>query len=76
MGWGSGSYIATDIIRAFETVSTNTLTPEAKVFFYTALIDALENCDWDTQDEAIGISNEFDKAMRKINPSMFEELDG
>ena len=76
MGWVSGSDLATEIIKAFEVFSefdTRDVSVKMKVEFYKAIITALEQHDWDTQDEAMGMSPEFDAAIRELNPAMFED---
>lgn len=65
MGWGSGSHIMCSIIgAAMESF------PEAdRRSFYKQAINALEEADWDTQDEAMGIDPQFDEVMKELHPN-------
>jgi hypothetical protein len=70
MGWASGSLIADAIIK---TVKAEVKDKEARRRIYLGVIRALENGDWDTQDESLGQDPAFDVAMRELHPD-WEEL--
>lgn len=65
MGWSGGSNIACDMIKC---IKKNVKDEKVKFNLYTCLIKSLENEDWDTEDEAMGVDKVFDKAMLKLNP--------
>lgn len=65
MGWSGGSNIACAMIKC---IKKNVKDDEIKFKLYTGLIQSLENEDWDTEDEAMGIDKVFDKAMLKLHP--------
>ena len=66
MGWASGSEVAQTII---ETVQAEVEDPKARQRIYAGVIRALENHDWDTQDECLGEDAAFDAAMREAHPT-------
>lgn len=60
MGWASGSDIACTMIQA---IADNVKDKKVRKILYEKLISALENADWDTQNEAIGIDPIADKLL-------------
>jgi hypothetical protein len=39
---------------------------------YRPIIEALEESDWDTQDECMGEDEAYDEAITELHPSWFE----
>lgn len=72
MGWASGSRVMTDIIRAVRKVK---IDRPVKVALYKQIIRALEDNDWDTQDECLELDDCFDEAMKELHPTWFEHED-
>lgn len=62
MGWSSGTDVALPI---FESIKTNVDDEGAKKRLYKAVLKALEDADWDCQDEALGIDPILDKMIEK-----------
>ena len=65
MGWASASGLVVALIEATER---SDMSKDSKLIFYTDLIEAFESSDWDTQDEAMGYSKQFDKALKQLHP--------
>lgn len=61
MGWAGGSAIAIDIV---EVISELVEDSSVKREIYEKLIDSLEEQDWDTQEEALGIDPVFDRLLK------------
>lgn len=61
MGWASGSQLAEKIIKGIKKEVKDEKTRER---IYRPIIDALEEMDWDTEDEVEGIDPAWDKAMK------------
>lgn len=70
MGWASGSSLVRQLIA---TIQENVGDPDLRLYIYTDLINAFEDADWDTQDEAMGIDEEFDRAIYQIHPDWKED---
>lgn len=70
MGWSGGTTIANRMIPAAVVAIPNA---EARAKFYTVMIDALEDADWDTQEEALGTDPVFDEVLYKRDPWMKED---
>lgn len=65
MGWGSGSRLATRLIKAAkETISNE----EERVNFYDEMIDAFGDADCDTLDECLGDDPVFDEHWKTKYP--------
>lgn len=60
MGWSSGSEIMNAVIEAVRDEVKN---KEKRKAIYLPVLDMLENNDWDTQDESIGLDAAFDEIM-------------
>lgn len=60
MGWSSGSEIMNSVIEAVRDEVKNKAKRKA---IYLPVLDMLENNDWDTQDESIGLDSAFDEIM-------------
>ena len=45
----------------------------SKKELYMGIIEALENEDWDCQQECMGKSKDFDAALKELHPELFEE---
>jgi len=71
MGWSSGSSLVIDMIEIVEEF----VPKKNRVEFYRDMIPAFEERDWDNLDEAMGISEYFDKAAKELHPKFFEEDD-
>jgi hypothetical protein len=70
MGWSSGSEIMGEIIHALD----KTKIPDGTRFkLYKRLIPALQNQDWDTEDECMGEDPQYDKALRSLHPEWFRD---
>ena len=67
MGYSGGTDIARAVIDA---VKANVADVGARSAIYTALINVLEDADWDTQDEALGRDPAFDRAYRSLHPDL------
>lgn len=65
MGFSSGTDLALPIIHALHSEGVD---PRVRGKVYTTLITALEDLDWDTQNEALGLDPEFDRAMKQLHP--------
>jgi len=72
MGWASGSNIACEMTVAIKNTVTE---PVVRKMLYLNLINVLEDHDWDTQEEAMGIDPLFDEAMKFLHPTWWEEGD-
>jgi len=68
MGWGSGAEVAEDMIKGIEALN---LDDEQKVAVYAVMIKALENHDWDTEDDVTLASRCFDRALFLTDPRHF-----
>jgi hypothetical protein len=66
MGWASGSYIMNDIIDGMKDQFP--YMPSTREIVYRIVIPALENGDWDTQDESMGLDPSFDVVMKDLHP--------
>lgn len=60
MGWSSGSEIMNAVIEAVRDEVKN---KERRKAIYKPVIEILENGDWDTQDESIGLDQAFDELL-------------
>ncbi len=70
MGWASGSSLFSEVIKA---VKKEMPDEKARVRLYKTLIAAFEESDWDTQDECRGEDTAYDKALKKLHPTWFED---
>ena len=70
MGWASGSAIMNAIIDA---VKPHVAEKEARKAIYTPIINALEDGDWDTQDESMERDDAFDEALTELHPKWFQD---
>lgn len=70
MGWSSGSEIMNRVIAAVKPHVTDF---ETRKSIYTPIIEALEDGDWDTQDESVGEDDAFDSALKDLHPSWYDE---
>ncbi len=61
MGWASGSELMDSVIKAAK-VAIPTLATRKK--FYTKVIDAFQDRDWDTEEECMGADPAFDAALK------------
>jgi hypothetical protein len=66
MGWCSGSEVMDRIIKAMKKEVKDS---KLRYKLYLAFIDALEDRDWDCQEECLGQDEAFDKALYKLHPS-------
>lgn len=65
MGWSGGSSVAANLI---EVVSNRALRTCDKEAIYKVLINTLEDHDWDTQEECVGIDYIFDAVLKEMHP--------
>ena len=72
MGWSSGTDIAVAVAKALVRELPD---PEARRRVYEPLVTALNEGDWDTQDEAMGIDPVLDKLL-DIDPEEADDEDG
>lgn len=63
MGWSSGSEILSRLIPLIENACEN-LEPNHPRHLYSDIIDIFEDGDCDTCEEAMGISEDFDNAIK------------
>ena len=70
MGWSYGSEIMNRVIDA---VKPHVANDEVRKSIYTPIIEALEDGDWDTQDESMGKDEAFDAALKELHPRWFDE---
>lgn len=70
MGWSSGSRIMNKVI---DVVSLHVADFESRKSIYTPIIEALEDGDWDTQDESLGKDGAFDCALKDLHPGWYDE---
>jgi len=70
MGWGSGSYLMIDIIRALKRAR---ISPKDRTKIYKVLIPAFEDHDCDTLYECVDDDAAFKQVYEKLNPP--EEYD-
>jgi hypothetical protein len=66
MGWCGGTDIMRDIIETF--VAQEELPADLRARMYIPIIESLEQSDWDTQDECLGLDPVFDVTMRLLHP--------
>lgn len=71
MGWSSGSEIMNAVIEAVRDEVKN---KEKRKLIYKPVLEILENSDWDTQDESIGLDAAFDELMIDQYGEWAEEL--
>ena len=67
MGWASGSSLMSEIIKAAKMYMENDLRRRD---FYVMVINAMENADWDTQNECEGEDDAFDEALSIVYPGL------
>jgi hypothetical protein len=60
MGWASGTSVAIPVI---ESIKKHVTDPKVRRKLYKDFLDAMDNADWDTQDEAMDIDPIFDKLV-------------
>ena len=70
MGWSDGSEVMNRVIDA---VKPHVANDEVRKSIYTPIIEALEDGDWDTQDESMGKDEAFDAALKELHPRWFDE---
>jgi hypothetical protein len=71
MGWASGSAL---VCKVAETVVKH-VPEEARRELYEALVDACDDMDWDTHDEAMGIDPVLDAVLVDRHPCLGEDED-
>ena len=69
MGWASGSEVMDGII---EVVQKEIKDPEVRFRLYKGIIVALEDQDWDTENECEGQDDAYDKALMKLHPDWYK----
>ncbi len=65
MGWSSAGPLVQTII---EGAKLSIPDEDARRMFYGPVIAALEDQDWDTQDEVLGEDPAFDAALKELHP--------
>jgi len=71
MGWSNGSYVMQEIIAG---VVEEVREHDERKRLYIHIINALENADWDTQDECVGIDSAFDEALEELHSDWDDEV--
>jgi len=71
MGWSSGSEIMNTVIYAVRDEVKN---KEKRKVIYKPVLEILEQGDWDTQDESIGLDQAFDELMMELYEEWVTEL--
>lgn len=66
MGWAGGGRVMEPIIK---TIKKCVPDEKIRVRMYKDIINALEDADWDTQDECIGLDTAFDAALKRLHPN-------
>ncbi len=62
MGFSGGTPIARDMVEVIQMLVTDEGTRRG---LYVALIDTLEDADWDTKHEAMGIDPVYDQIIQR-----------
>lgn len=71
MGWCSGTDVFDPVVA---TVLETDIPEGAKREIIKSLIDALEDGDWDCQDDSFYMDNPIVRSvMRELHPSWFED---
>lgn len=70
MGWASASRIMNQVIDA---IKPSIADFDVRKTVYTPIIEALEDGDWDTQDESLGKDDAFDAALKDLHPGRYDE---
>ena len=68
MGWSRGSTVASSIIEGLQKVIRD---DEVRRKAYVKIIKALEDADWDCQNECEGMDKAFDQALKDIHPDWY-----
>ena len=68
MGWSKGSDVMEYVMVALKDEDE-----DIRRKLYRTLIPAMEQCDWDTQDECLGYDPIYDQVLTKLHPEW--ELD-
>lgn len=72
MGWSGGSDVMREIINAIQNRITDSAVRKE---VYKEIIVALEDKDWDTQNECEEIDPIFDAALRELHPKWYERAE-
>jgi hypothetical protein len=72
MGWASGSRLFNSVI---EVLKNNIDDKQLREDIYIELIEAFEDCDWDTQDECMDRDPAFDSALKELHPNWYDRDD-
>jgi hypothetical protein len=67
MGWGSGTYVMSEVIEA---VGGGTNTRKERVDFYIKMIKTLEQLDADNLYECLDQDDCFDEAFNRLHPEI------
>lgn len=70
MGWSSGTGVMDAIIKA---VQPNVPDEAVRQAIYRPIIEALNEQDWDTQNECMGEDPAFDAALIEVDPMYGED---
>lgn len=70
MGWGSGSRLMTDVMMAMKS---GKVPDETRKLVYGILIPAMQNRDWDTEVDCMGVDPVYDNLLRSMFPDWFED---
>ena len=70
MGWSSGTRLMGAVIQELNKQGIPT---EVRKTVYTILIPAMEEADWDNQEECAGVDAEYDEALFALHPSWKED---
>jgi hypothetical protein len=70
VGWNSGGEIFYNVIEILQKEMTDDAVRQR---IYERLIPAFQNQDWDTEMECVGTDPAYDAALKKLEPSWFDE---
>lgn len=70
MGWSGGSQLMTDIINCLQEEIGD---PDKRYYIYEKIVESMQDMDWDTLDECLGIDEEYDRLYYHIYPEDLED---
>lgn len=71
MSWSSGTDLIEKVIGAYRKACKEEYVPTpVQERFYTALIDAFEDADWDEIDAIAGLDKTLDKVINRRYPGL------
>lgn len=70
MGWGSGSLLMDKVIRKLKAEHVPEYT---RKLIYETMIPAMQDMDWDTEIDCMGIDPVYDNLLRESFPDWFKD---